>query len=64
MIEPFEYTGSPARIVFGPATLARAEDAVTALGCTRALVLSTPNQAGDAHRLADALGALAAGVFA
>jgi alcohol dehydrogenase class IV len=34
------------------------------LGCRRALVLSTPEQAADAERLAQQLGAASAGVFA
>ena len=38
-------------------------DEVTALGCSRALVLSTPQQADAAHDLAARLGVLAAGVF-
>jgi maleylacetate reductase len=63
MIPPFDRAGSPARIVFGPGVSARAGEMVEALGCRRALVLSTPNQAGDAQALADRLGRLSAGVF-
>lgn len=60
----FSYQGSPARIVFGNGTSAQAGEWIEKLGCRRALVLSTPQQAGDAEALAAGLGPLAAGVFA
>ena len=60
----FEYAGSPARILFGAGFLARAGEAIEGLGCSRALVLSTPQQAAEAGELARRLGGLAAGVFA
>ena len=61
--DPFEASFNPGRIVFGPGTLARVGEEVARLGCTRALVLSTPFQRGDAEALASRLGAAAAGVF-
>ena len=64
MITDFEYRGSPARIVFGPGSSARVAEMVEALGCTSALVLVTARQADRGRELADALGSLAAGVFA
>ena len=64
MIRSFDYQGSPARILFAPGAIARTAEVMDALGCTRALVLSTPNQAADAAALAARLGAKAAGVFA
>jgi maleylacetate reductase len=63
VVEPFEYTGSPARIIFGEGSLARAGEAVESLGCRHALVLSTPAQAGDVRALAEQLGDLCAGTF-
>ena len=64
MMVPFEYAGSPARIVFAPGAIRRAGEMVRALGCARALVLTTPSRAAEGQRLADHLGPLAAGVFA
>ncbi len=46
------------------ALLAHLGREIDLLGATRALVLSTPGQAGNAQRIADALGSRAAGVFA
>ncbi|WP_426230576.1 maleylacetate reductase [Pararhizobium sp. DWP3-4] len=64
MSRDFTYGGSPAHIVFGQGKSATAADWVNKLGCSRALVLSTPQQKGDAEALAAKLGPLAAGVFA
>lgn len=61
---PFTYTALPARVVFGFGTLALVGDEIRGLGCSRALVLSTPQQRGEAEALAERLGSLAAGVFA
>lgn len=63
MIEPFVYNALPGRVVFGSGTLGRVADEVRALGCGRALVLSTPQQAESAAALARQLGELSAGVF-
>jgi alcohol dehydrogenase class IV len=62
-MQPFTYVGAPSRVVFGFGVLDRVPDEVKALGCRRALVLSTPQQAGDAQGLSERLGALSAGVF-
>jgi alcohol dehydrogenase class IV len=62
-MQPFTYVGTPSRVVFGFGTLDRVPDEVRALGCRRALVLSTPQQAGDALALSERLGELSAGVF-
>ena len=62
-VEPFVYEGRPQRIIFGPGRLAEAPDVVKALGGSRALVLSTPEQKNTAERVAGALGSLAAGIF-
>jgi alcohol dehydrogenase class IV len=59
----FIYTALPARVVFGPGTLAQVPDEVRRLGCRRALVLSTPQQVNEAQALADTLGDIGAGVF-
>jgi alcohol dehydrogenase class IV len=63
-VKDFVYTSVAQRVVFGPGTLARLPEEIEKLGATKALVLSTPEQAADAQRVADRLGARAAGVFA
>ncbi|MGP1354981.1 maleylacetate reductase [Roseicyclus sp.] len=60
----FVFAGISPRVVFGAGTLARVGDEIRRLGRSRALVLSTPNQAGDAAALSAALGDLSAGIFA
>ncbi|MGQ8630092.1 maleylacetate reductase [Agrobacterium sp. DKPNP3] len=62
-MEPFVYTAAPARIVFGAGSLADVVEEIRRLGLTRALVLSTPQQKGDAEALSARLGPFAAGVF-
>ncbi|WP_455273790.1 maleylacetate reductase [Rhizobium herbae] len=63
MSRDFTYSGSPAHIVFGEGKSGTAGEWVEKLGCSRALVLSTPQQKADAEALAERLGPLAAGVF-
>ncbi len=63
-MEPFVYTASPVRVIFGSGTLSRLADEVERLGLRRVLLLSTPPQEADAQALARRLGARAAGVFA
>ncbi len=60
----FTYTGSPARIVFGAGVRHQLAAAIDRLGCSRAFILSTPQQAGEAETLAASLGGRAAGVYA
>jgi alcohol dehydrogenase class IV len=62
-MKPFTYTANPSRVVFGPGALAQLPAEIERLGATRALVLSTPEQAASAHRVAELLGARAASVF-
>lgn len=62
-MSPFIYQSNPARVVFGPGSLGSLADEVSRLGARRALVLSTPNQAGDAIDLVGRLGDLACGAF-
>ncbi|MGZ3314404.1 MAG: iron-containing alcohol dehydrogenase, partial [Caulobacteraceae bacterium] len=62
-MQPFTYVGAPSRVVFGFGVLDRVPDEVKALGCRRALVLSTPQQAEAGQDLADRLGPSSAGLF-
>lgn len=59
----FTYDQLPGRVVFGTGALDRLADEVARLGAKRALLLSTPEQAGQAEEAARRLGKLAAGIF-
>ncbi len=59
----FVYNGQPSRVVFGAGSLQHLEREIDLLGARRALVLSTPEQAQQAQRVADRLGARAAGIY-
>ena len=61
---PFTYTAQPSRVIFGAGSLKYLGREIEALGAKRALVLSTPEQADSARRIAELLGPRAAGVFA
>ncbi len=63
-MKTFTYQANPSRIVFGAGALAELPREVDLLGATRALVLSTPEQADAARRVAELLGDRAAGIFA
>jgi maleylacetate reductase len=60
----FTYQALPSRVVFGAGALQHLAREIDALGAQRALVLSTPEQADLAGRIAALLGARAAGIFA
>ena len=59
----FVYNGQAGRVVFGTGSLQHLAREIEALGASRALVLSTPEQRASAEMIADLLGARAAGVF-
>ncbi|MFN3547563.1 MAG: maleylacetate reductase [Mesorhizobium sp.] len=63
MTRAFVYTARPSTVVFGSGRSAEAGAWIEKLGCSRALVLSTPQQASDAGLLAGKLGPLSAGVY-
>jgi maleylacetate reductase len=60
---PFVHQNNPSRVIFGPGVLARVPEEIQRLGLSRALVLSTPEQAASAEEVATLLGKHAAGVF-
>jgi len=62
-MKPFVHQALASRVVFGAGSLQQLEREIDALGATRALVLSTPEQADAARRVAELLGARAAGIF-
>ena len=63
-MQHFTYTANPSRVIFGAGALQHLAREVDLLGARRALVLSTPEQADSARRVADLLGDRAAGIFA
>lgn len=63
-MDAFVYDGQASRVVFGPGSLSHLEREVERIGAKRALVLSTPGQAGQAAMVAERLGTRAAGIFA
>ena len=64
MIEPFMYEALPQRVLFGAGRIGELAAQVEALGCRRALVLSTKEQRDAAERVASLLGDRAGGIFA
>lgn len=62
-LAPFVYNGQPYRVVFGAGALDHLEREIVALGAKRALILSTPEQRGEAEAIARRLGDRAAGIF-
>lgn len=60
----FTYNGQPARVIFGSGTLSQLPAEVERLGLRRVLVLATPSQEADAHRLAEMIGERCTGIFA
>lgn len=59
----FTYIGLPQRVLFGAGRISSLSDEIDALGCKRALVLSTPEQVDSAESIARDIGARAAGVY-
>ena len=57
------YNAMPPRIVFGAGAVADVADEVVRLGARRALVVCTPGRNEMAHRVAERLGSLCAGVY-
>jgi len=63
-MQPFSYTALPGKVIFGSGTLSKVAEEMKALGCSRALLLSTPQQVAQVEALRAQLGDLAAGLFA
>lgn len=62
-MNPFVYQSFAGRVVFGAGSLAKLADELDKLGVKRVLVLSTAEQRDGAQRIAEQLGARAAGIF-
>jgi maleylacetate reductase len=62
-MQSFVYNALPGRVIFGSGTVSSLESEMQGAGCTRALLLSTPEQAAALIEIAASIGALAAGIF-
>ncbi|QUS38045.1 maleylacetate reductase [Tardiphaga alba] len=62
-MQPFIFDALPTRVVFGSGTLSQLKAEATRLGTTRALILTTPNQATTGMQVGEALGDLFGAVF-
>lgn len=62
--QTFIYDQPAARVIFGVGALACLAEEVKRLGARRAIVLATPEQAGDAEEVAHRLGDISAGIYA
>jgi maleylacetate reductase len=62
-VNAFLFESNIPRVVFGAGALQYLVREIDAMGSTRALILSTPEQLADAERVAHLLGGRAAGIF-
>lgn len=62
-MDSFVYNGNPARVIFGQGTIAQLGEEADKLGVKRVLVLSTPEQAEQALKIAANLGERKVGLF-
>ena len=62
-MQSFVYNALPGRVIFGQGTVSVLKAEMERAGCTRALLLSTPEQAAALQNIAASIGALAAGTF-
>ncbi|GAA5917198.1 hypothetical protein JCM8208_003323 [Rhodotorula glutinis] len=62
-MHPFTYTALPARVLFGWGTSSQVATEVQRLGCSRALVLTTPQQVDAGDKVKADLGDLAVGIY-
>lgn len=62
-MEPFEYNANPGRVVFGHGTLQKLPAELERLGVSAPLLLSTPEQVGQAEGLKKVLQGNVAGLF-
>ncbi|KIC21498.1 maleylacetate reductase [Leisingera sp. ANG-Vp] len=59
----FQARTTAVKVRFGAGSRTSAADEIRELGCSRALILSTPHQSGDAMQMAELIGDLAGGIY-
>ncbi|KAJ7036555.1 iron-containing alcohol dehydrogenase [Mycena alexandri] len=62
-LQPFVYNSLPGRVIFGRGTLSQVGHEIQSLGCSKALVLTTPGQSKKGEALKADLGSLAVGIY-
>lgn len=62
-MQAFTYNGMPYRVIFGQNTLANLGEEIDILGCSRALVLGTPQQKEQAESVLQLIGERGVGLF-
>ncbi|KAG6879623.1 hypothetical protein C0992_000458 [Termitomyces sp. T32_za158] len=63
MPQPFVYNALPSRVIFGTGTIVQVTREVLNLQCSRALVLTTPQQVEQGQAVKDILGNLCVGLY-
>ncbi|KAG7444492.1 iron-containing alcohol dehydrogenase [Guyanagaster necrorhizus] len=62
-MKTFIYNVLPSRVIFGNGTLAQIVQEITNLGCSKALILTTPRQSTKGEQLKELLGDMAVDVY-
>lgn len=62
-MQPFVYNALPARVIFGFGTLDKLASEIQKLGCSKALILTTPQQVNVGEKIQTQLGDLSVGIF-
>ncbi|SJL03350.1 related to Maleylacetate reductase [Armillaria ostoyae] len=62
-MKSFVYNALPSRVVFGNGTLSQVVQEITNLGCSKALILTTPRQVAQGERLKELVGDKTVGIY-
>lgn len=62
-MKSFVYSALPSRVIFGPGTLSQLSSEIQRLGCSKALVLTTPQQVDAGKTVVSLIGDLAVGLY-
>lgn len=62
-MQPFIYNALPSRVIFGTGTLSQVPQEIKRLGCSKALILTTPQQVKEGESLKELIGDLAVGIY-
>lgn len=62
-MKPFVYSALPSRVIFGSGTLSQLASEIQRLGCSKAVVLTTPQQVDAGNKVVSLIGDLAVGLY-
>ncbi|KAI5475346.1 iron-containing alcohol dehydrogenase [Pseudohyphozyma bogoriensis] len=62
-MQPFVYNALPGRVLFGWGTTSKVAEEIKRLGCSKALILTTPFQVSSGEEVKKAIGDLAVGMY-